>query len=359
MFTCQLSCYPEYLHKAMGFDFSERFHTDSMYRNEKWKEVLRWIHARFGRWRCGSAEPQDAYSATTLDSVHLTAYLFGSRVRYFVDNFPDSHDYPQSELSALQAFAWRTEPVKKRIDALLQETRRLVERFGPSKVSFPYYLGEDAGMRDLEHTHCPLTISYRLFGERLFIEMYDNPEAVGHVFRSLTDMSLELSAAFRGLLGIPKPAGACIGACALALVGVDQFTDLLRPAFEAFADGRQLYFHSCGNVNKHLEALSELNETIPIRVFDCREQSSIDLCKLAESFPGTTISYMLSPPACLTRSPEDIARVVRETVEKTAGNPLHLILNLPAGVEDALVDAFFETCVALGAQLPQGGFSFS
>ena len=358
--TCQLSCYPEYLHREMGFDCSERFHTDPIYRNEKWKEVVRWIHARFGKWGCGSPDPQDSYSATTLDSVHLAAYLFGSRVRYFSDNFPDTHDYPLEDIRRLAELTWRSEPVAKRIDALLDQTRRLVDRFGPSKVGSPYYLAEDAGMQDMESTHCPLTISYRLFGERLFFEMYDNPPGIRHVFQTIMEMSAELGRAFREILKTPEPTAACIGACALTLIGVDQLITYFWPAVASFAEGRRMYFHSCGNVNRHLEALRELSEACGMDVFDCREQAGIDLETLTGLFPGTTISYMLSPPACLTRNPKDIARVVRDTVLKTEGNPLHLILNLPAGVGDEMVDAFFEACVELGAELPaEAGFSFS
>ena len=50
---------------------------------------------------------------------------------------------------------------------------------------------------------------------------------------------------------------------------------------------------------------------------------------------------------------------IREAIKKSGDRPVHLILNLPAGTKDEIVDAFFETCVELGVELPEeAGFVF-
>lgn len=358
--TCQLSMYPDYLHQEMGLDFSEPFHTDPVYRNQKWKEVVRWVRQRFGRWGCGAEDPPDAYSVTTLDSVHFTAYLFGSKVSYWSDRFPDTHDYPLNGLRDLRFFRRSMTQAEARIQLVVDEARRLVDRFGPEKVVIPYYAAEDIVMCDLEVTHCPLTISYRLLGERLLLEMYDNPEGLEHLFSEVLLLSLELGERFREVVGRRRPKGACVGACASCFLGPDLFRQYLLPRVIEFAAGRPLLFHACGNVNSLFKVFEEMAAKSQVKVFDCREEAGIDLQRAAKAFPHATISYMFSPPACLSRNAGEMREAIREVIRRTEDRPVHLIINLPAGTKDEIVDAFFETCVELGVELPgEAGFAFA
>ena len=357
--TCQLSLYPDYLHEEMGLPFSERFHIDPIYRNDKWKEIARWVHACFGRWGCGAEDPPDSYSVTTLDSVHLVSHLFGSRITYYTNAFPDTHEYPLAELENLSDFSAHTDEVELRVRAFLDETKRLVDSFGPDKVSVPFYAAKVIGLDDVEVSHCPLTIGYRLLGSRLLSDLYDDPVGVEHVFREIQTMSLEMGEALREIIGRKKPKNACIGACAATFLGPAHFREFLLPTVVNYASGRPILWHSCGRVNGLLDEFAQLNSLCKVEIFDCREQADIDLERSVEAFPDAAISYMFSPPACLTRTSDDLRAAVKSVVRRTGSSPLHLVLNLPAGADDSLVDAFFETCLESGASQPeQSGFAF-
>jgi hypothetical protein len=243
---------------------------------------------------------------------------------------------------------------------MVDEARRLVDRFGPEKVAIPYYSPDDTGMYDLEFAHCPLTISYRLVGERLLLEMYDNPEGVEHLFSEVLSLSLELGERFREVVGRSRPKSACVGACASCFLGPALFRQYLMPRVIEFAAGRPLLFHACGNVNSLFKVFEQMAGRSRVKVFDCREEAGIDLKRAAEAFPHATISYMLSPPACLSRTAGEMREAIRAAIRKSEDRPVHLILNLPAGTKDEIVDAFFETCVELGVEPPQeAGFAFA
>jgi hypothetical protein len=131
------------------------------------------------------------------------------------------------------------------------------------------------------------------------------------------------------------------------------------PRVIEFAAGRPLLFHACGNVNGLFKVFEEMAARSQVKVFDCREEAGIDLKRAAEAFPHATISYMFSPPACLSRTAGQMREEIREAINRSEGRPLHLIINLPAGSKDEIVDAFFETCVELGVELPEeAGFVF-
>jgi len=198
--TCQLSVYPDYLVDQMGLDFTEKYHTDPVYRTEKyhtdpvyrnaqWKEILRWLHRKFGQWGCGVSEPQDSYSPSTLASVHLFSWLFGSQVAYSTAQFPDTPAYPLEDLDNLFSFNPKSGIVQERLEKLLEATRNLMDKYGPQKIAVPFHSPEIDGVDDLENTHCPLTIAYQLFGKRILLEMYDNPEGVRYVLRKIMVMT--------------------------------------------------------------------------------------------------------------------------------------------------------------------------
>lgn len=357
--SCQLSAYPDYLNARMGFDFSRRYHTDPVYRNEKWKDVLRWMHSQFGHWGVGASDPADSYSVSTLDSVHMLAWLFGANIVYSPDKFPAIEEYPLADIPDLAEFRAGHDHVDERLQSLLDDTRRLIDRFGPENVAVPFYANEDTGMADLETTHCPLTVAYRLFGTRALMEIFDNPAGFEQALRGITQLLKEVGSSFRQVAGIEDPENVCVGACAAMFLGPNHFRRFLTPTIRDYVAGRPLLFHSCGRVNHLLEAFGEMAQSCDVKVMDCREQAEIDLAGVSKAFPEAKISCMLSPPACLSRTPAEIRAAVHAAVEKSGDRPLHLILALPAGTADNLADPFFETCTELGAECPEeAGFSF-
>lgn len=263
----------------MGLDFSERYHTDPVYRNESWKDVLRWVHTRFGGWGTGKSNPSDSYSVTTLDSVHMFPWLFGGKISYSVDKFPAIEEYPLAEIANLQDFTAGYGDADKRIQSLLDQAKKLVDAFGPENVSVPFYTDEDTGITDIEAAHCPLTIAYRLFGTRLLTEIFDNPDGVKHVFGEVMQLSKKLGRAFRQIAGIKYPENVFVGACAATFLGPEHFREFLMPAIlDSIAD-RPFLFHSCGRVNHLFEVFGEMGQLCDVKIFDCREQAEIDLTK--------------------------------------------------------------------------------
>lgn len=347
--SCQLSFYPDYLHEEMGLDFSERYHTDAVYRHAQLEEVSRWAHGRFGHWGVGTAEPQGSYSVTTLDPVHMISYLFGGEITYSVKDYPAIKEYPLEGLADLRDFTWRSSEIVSRVQQLLDDTRELVGKFGVEKVSIPFY----AAKTDIEIAHCPLTIAYRLFGTRLLEQLYDDPEGVKWVFGEIIELLKKLGADFRQVVGIAEPGSAHVGACVAVFIGPEQFREFLIEPIVDYVSGRYFSLHCCGNVNHLFGVFGQLNKKCGIDLFDCREQAGIDLSGVPAVFPGAKISYMLSAAACLDRNPGEIKDAVQRAVKMAGGQPLSLILGLPAGVEDGLVDAFFESCVELGAVYPR------
>ena len=357
--SCQLSAYPDYLHTRMGLDFSERYHTDPEYRNNSWKDVLQWLHGQFGQWGCGQTNPADSYAANTLSSTHLISALFGAEVMYNARQFPETKGYPLSLIPDLRDFTRKTPRFQDRVQRLVAEVKSMIAQYGRANVGIPFYAANVDGVEDLENTHCPLTIAYRLFGDRLLTDLYTDPEGVRHVLRETVLLVQELAETFRQLTDRPRPKRVLMGACTATFLGAKHWETFILPLIAEFCGDRETFFHSCGPSNHLLDSFRKLSQRTPLIRFDCREQAGIDLPKSARALPDVTMSYMLSVPDCLTRTPEQIQQRVKQSVEEAGTSDIHLILMLPDGAEDEMVDAFFEQTTALGAELPEeAGFRF-
>ena len=357
--SCQLSVYPDYLNTRMGFDFSERYHTDPAYRNTAWKDVLKWLHGEFGRWGCGRTNPADSYSASTLGSAHLISALFGAEPMYDPRQFPETKGYPLSRIPDLRDFTRKDPRFQDRVQQLIGEAESMISRYGRENVGIPFHAANMDGVEDLENTHCPLTIAYRLFGDRLLTDMYADPRGVRHVLRETMLLVRDLAETFRQLVDRPPPKRVLMSACTATFLGAEHWETFILPLIAEFCGDRETFFHSCGPSNHLLGSFRKLSEQTPLVRFDCREQAGIDLPDSARAMPEATISYMLSVPDCLTRTAEQIQRRVRQSVEEAGQNDIHLILMLPDGASNELVDAFFQQTTALGAELPEeAGFRF-
>lgn len=341
----------------MGLDFSFHYHNDPGYRNEKWKEIVKWVYAKFGEYGCGDDNPADSYSATTLGSVHLISWLFGADVLYFENFFPDTKGYPLENLSDMNDFTINSPVFRERYGMLKHGLTDLINEHGKEKVSVPFYASDIDGVKDLDNTHCPFTIAYRLFGNRLLTDMLVNPdEAKTILFRTL-DIIYYLSQEFRTIFGMSKPSRILMSACASTFLGADQWEEYVMPLIADYCGDREVFFHSCGPSNHLLESFGKLAEKTHIIRFDCREQSGIDIRTSAAKMPEALISIMMDVPKCLSRTATELKEAVIRAVEASEKNGINLILMLPDGTRDETVHAFYEQCNQLGA-INNNGFRF-
>jgi len=353
----QLSAYPDYLRANMGLDFSFRYHNDPEYRNEKWKDILRWVYFKFGRYGCGNDNPADFYSATTLGSVHLVSWLFGADVFYFENLFPDTTRYPLKSISNIEDFNMNIPVFRERMGILKSNLINLIARYGMEKVSIPFYASDIDGVKDLDNTHCPFTIAYRLFGNRLLTDLLVNPdEAKTILFRTL-DIIYYLSQEFRTIFGMSKPSRVLMSACASTFLGAQQWEEFVMPLIADYCGEREVFFHSCGPSNHLLKSFGKLAERTHIIRFDCREQSGIDIRASVTNMPEAMISIMMDVPKCLTRTSAELKEAVIRAVEDSGINGINLILMLPEGACDETVHAFYDQCRQLSA-INNSGFRF-
>ncbi len=358
-FTCQLSLYPDYLADAIGADFGETYYADAAARNETDKRVRRFVHQQFGAWGCGEADPDDVFSPTALASVHLTAQLFGAPMLYSARSFADTLGFPLSGLPSIADLRPALPRFFRGVAELCSETARLRAAHSAARIAVPGTAEEIDGVPDLDMVHCPLTIGYKLFGERLLYAFADEPDVAGRAMYALCELTAQWTAELRRAAGRRPPRRALISACSAAFVSPEDYRRAVLPALRAYLGERSVFFHCCGSCNAHLPVFAQLHRTNPFLRFDCRESSGADLRSAAAALPGVTLSYMLSPALCLSRSPKEIGEAVDRARAEAGENPLHLILMLPAGAQPALAHAFFARCVDQGADLALArGFRF-
>jgi len=181
---------PRWYRAALGIDFSQRWHTDPLYRHETVVQMRRELNRRFPRLNLGGDKPEEWRA--NLDGVHggvLVAMLFGIPVEYYADNWP----------AARQVFL--SEKAIERLEVpSLADTPVMAQILGQMEV-IEREFGRVEGYLNWQGV---LNNAYRLRGPEIFGDVLANPELAGHLFEVAVTCS-------------PKSDPLCVrGSCTLA-----------------------------------------------------------------------------------------------------------------------------------------------
>lgn len=170
---------PGWYHRLMGVDFSEHWHTDPVYRYGTLLTMKKTLHGMFPDipYFCPVLDERGIeHSCATLSGVYgikLIPMLYGQKVRYFNDDWPDNmaNDFiSKEELSKLSPFNLESLPAY----CALMDQMDVIEREYGMIHGYLNYQGI-------------LNIALKLRGNDIFIDMLDDPPFAHHLFAHIAD----------------------------------------------------------------------------------------------------------------------------------------------------------------------------
>ena len=186
-FRVSLGFSPRWYHDRMGIDFSQRWHKDPVYRYETLVQMKTLLHDKFPQVEafCPVVNEQGIEeSCATLDGAYgamLIAEIYGLEVHYYPDNWPStdtSCHFTREELEGLEPFR-------------LEENRAFRELMGQMDCIAERW-GKISGYLNYQGV---LNNALRLRGQDIFLDMYDDPEFVHHLFRHITETMIAVAKA--------------------------------------------------------------------------------------------------------------------------------------------------------------------
>jgi hypothetical protein len=331
--------HPDWWHTHYGLDFREPFYFDPRVRVESERLMRQALHDRFGDLGLGEANAQ---SRPVVGPVHLAIgfivqAMLGCQVRF------SEHAAPWvlcAELSDDQVWDLRvpdleSTPLMRQTIALMDA---LEDEFG--------YLEGDIPWDGVQN------VALDLRGQQLFLDYYDNPELVHHLFDVIT-RTIHLVAGYvqsrtgtssislNRIVASIDPLLNLHSNCSVQMISEATYEEFLLPYECWLAERLQPYgIHHCGD---NLEHVVQAYARVPGLVHvDVGWGSNVAACRAA--LPDAFFSLRLNPARLRTQTPYRVQADVAWLLDQAG--PLDKLalccIAMDSGTPDENVRALFE-----------------
>ena len=335
--------HPDWWHTHYGLDFGSPFHFDPQVRVESERLMRQALFDRFGDLGLGEA---DAQPRPVVGPVHLAIgfvvqAMLGCQVRFSAHAAPWvlCAELSDEQVWALQVPDLESAPMMRQTIALMDD---LEEAFG--------YLEGDIPWDGVQN------IALDLRGQQLFLDYYDNPELVHHLFDIIARTIYLVADYVQGRTGTTSislnrivasidPGLNLHSNCSVQMISKATYEEFLLPYECWLAERLQPYgIHHCGD---NLEHIIEAYARVPGLVYvDVGWGSDVAACR--NTLPDAFFSLRLSPARLRSQTPDQVRADVECLLDRAG--PLDkaalCCIAMDSGTPDENVRALFESAVS-------------
>lgn len=339
-----------WLARQGGFRFAEPFFLDPLVRLEQERAMHAFVARQFPDEPIYSLEAHLVQLEGRRRPVVLVGGIqpnlifgaaLGSQFVFSPEADPDIRPAPMAQvrdLDPLWNIDWAgTYP----ISMFLEQIAQLRESHGERLAIVPPYFWDTTGRAT---THGILTTAQKLLGERIFLDMNDDPVWTDELLAWIVDGYVRQIQLLADAAGI-EINGFHTGDCSACMVGPGQFAERLAPRLnELSARLGPMRLHSCGRSDHLLEAFAELDGLASLNV-----GSNTSVAKIRERFGAIPIDVIPDLHLLGGGSPQEIDAWTRQCVEENASGPMQIQFHLDVGQS-------VENCIQINRTLAELGY---
>ena len=362
-----------WLHDEGGFVVDEPFFMEPLVRREREAAMHAFVARRFPRDPVYNIEAHLVQVEGRRCPVILVGGIqpnlilgaaVGARFVFYGDKDPDMTQSPLKDITSLEplwkinwASTWPISLFLEQIERLRREEAvsaahaeggnadRSASGGAQPPVIIPPYFWDTTGRAT---THGIVTTAQKLMGERVFLEMVDNPSFVHEFLDWIVDAYVKQIHLFAAAAGLPVT-GLHTGDCSVCMIGPRQFEEFVLPHLNDFARRvGPLRLHSCGTSDhlldtfQHVAGLASLNVGSNTRVAAIRER-----------FGPMRIDLIPDTQLLTSGKPADVEAWVRRSVEENGDGRLEFQYHLDAGQPQETCLQINRTLESLGINTPR------
>ena len=321
-----------WLHNEGGFCFGEPFFLDPMHRRAQEQQMHRFVAKRFPDEPIYNLEAHLVQVEGRRRPVVLVggiqpnlilAAAVGSQFVFWPDKDPDVTPTPLADITDLDALTSIDWANRWPVSLLLDQVAAVREQVGTSATVVPPFFWDTTGRAT---THGILTTALKLFGERIFIDLVENPSFAREVMAWIVDAYTALIRLFAAAAGMPITS-LHTGDCAACMVGPDAFAEFIVPELNRY--GRQIgpiRLHSCGKSDHLLEAFASVEHLQMLNL-----GSGTSLARVRERFGPMRVDLIPETKLLTAGTPADIDAWVRRTLDANGDGRLEFQCHLDSG----------------------------
>ena len=305
---------PKWYLEKLGIDFSEKWHMDPYYRYESLLKMKSYLNMEFPMVPSFKLEFENDFEKTcaTISGVHgamLISLIYGLDVVYFKDNWPSAHPnkvLSKEKIENLQPFDLLNNPV---MIQLLEQMDTIEKKWGQIQGYINYQ-----GV---------LNNALRIRGNEIFMDMYEEPEFVHHLFTHIAETMINTSKLIQkrqresgfdvNLLSVSN--------CTVNMISPEMYEKFILPYDLMISKEYERFgVHTCNwNITPYVNVLKSINKMGYIDM-----GMSSDMRKVREEFPEARRAVLYSPVELEKKSIIEIERDIKRVYEELA--PCDLVL---------------------------------
>ncbi len=334
---------PAWFHRRCGVDFSERWHTDPIYRHDTLVAMKAELHRAFPTveyWDVNRAD--DAWTISGAYGSYFIAQVFGCQLQYAPDRWTLIAHKPALSLEELAGL---------RVDDLLNAL--IVADLFRQMDSIEREGGKIHGYLNWQGV---LNNAFNICGQDIFVALTDAPELAHKFFALITETLIALA---RRVQARQRASGFHIDQldvsnCVMNMISPRAYRQFIFPYDKMIAESFERFgVHTCNwNVTPYLQVLRELPK---MGYLDMGIVS--DLRQARAMFPDARRAVMYSPVKLQDASSAEIRADMQKICDELA--PCDVVMaDIQATTPDARVNELLDMCRSLenSAQpISQGG----
>ena len=332
---------PAWWNRREGITFDEDFFYHPARRVEVERQMEQALYERWGRYGMGADHAKDVplVGPVHLAAGYLVSEMLGCEVRYRQDAPPEVLPAGAADLAIDEDSAFKS-PAFLRFSQLKDELR---SRYG--------CLAGDVNWGGV------LNVAMDLRGQRIFEDMYDQPDETGKFFEGIgrvierfagqmeSETGTSSIAVNRSVRFFRKPVY-LHSECSHTMISVEDYEKFLMPIDQAWSSRHEVFgIHYCGtDPHRYAGAFAKVPGLAFLDV-----GWGGDLRMLREHLPNTFLNIRLSPVDLVNQSVGEIQNDVRRLVAD-AGNPALTglcCINMDEKVADDKITAILETAAEI------------
>ena len=318
---------PSWFTQRSEMRFDEPWHTDPFYRYRSFVEMATMLNDAFPEWNLGGEVSEIKGSISGVQSCALPAAFFGQKIVYDPGGWPGNTGEPltDEEVEELEVPDFRSHPA---FENLMLQMDQIEREWG--------IIEGELNFQSVMNT------AFRLRGTHLYLDMYDNPQRVHHLFEVIYRMLVDLIEEVHGRQtrsGAERPFFITAN-CVVNMISGQHYEQYLM-AFDRRLSEHFRYFgiHNCNwSVDEYVASYAQIGK---ILYLDFGMDS--DLVRLKKLFPDTTrtVFYRLTG-----KDPKDVVEDLQLIRRSESCSRIYLSA-IGADTPSSLVEHFFTTASRL------------
>jgi hypothetical protein len=323
---------PKWYTQRCGVDFSERWHTDPIYRHDTLVAMKTELHRAFPSVEYWDVNRTDeTWTISGVYGSYFIAQVFGCELEYASDRWPQVIRRPSLSLAEL-ANLKLDDPLNAPIVADLVRQMDIIERASGKVHGYLSWQGV-------------LNNAFNICGQDIFTAMVETPELAHRFFALITDAMIALAKCVQER---QRQSGFYIDQldvsnCVMNLISPRMYREFILPHDKKIAEQFEYFgVHTCNwNVNPYLPVLRELPK---MGYLDMGIPS--DLRRARELFPDTRRAVMYSPVKLQDASLDEIKKDMRQIRDELS--PCDIVMaDIQWTTPDSRVNELLDICCAL------------